>query len=253
VPPPAGAVLADYVHTGHLGTAGSWVVEGIGEDFLPPIADLSRVRHAYTISDVESLTTARALLRDEGILAGSSSGTLVAGALRYCREQTTPKRVATLICDSGNKYLSKMFNDYWMRDQGFLRGEGYGDLRDLIARSHEHGAVVDVGPDDALLTAHSRLKLYDLSQLPVLEDGRIVGLLDESDLLLAVARDETAFRRPVRDFMSSRLETVAPDTPLEALLRILDRGLVAIVVDGERFLGLITRFDALNYLRRQLR
>jgi len=250
---PAGSVLADYVHTGHLGTAGSWVVEGIGEDFLPPIADLSRVRHAYTISDVESLTTARALLRDEGILAGSSSGTLVAGALRYCREQTTPKRVVTLICDSGNKYLSKMFNDYWMRDQGFLHGEGYGDLRDLIARSHEQGAVVHVGPDDALLTAHSRMKLYDLSQLPVLENGRIVGLLDESDLLLAAARDETAFRRPVREFMTSRLETVAPNTSIDALLQILDRGLVAIVLDGERFLGLITRFDALNYLRRQLR
>ncbi len=250
---PAGSVLAEYVRTGHLGAAGSWVVEGIGEDFVPPIADLSRVRHAYTITDVESLITARALLHDEGILAGSSSGTLVAAALRYCGTQTSPKRVATLVCDSGNKYLSKMFNDYWMRDQGFLRGEAHGDLRDLITRRHEEGAVVAVAPGDRLLTAHSRLKLYDVSQLPVLDDGRIVGLLDESDLLLAVARDESAFNRPVRDFMSSRLETVATDTPLESLLAILDRGLVAIVMDGERFLGLITRFDALNYLRRQLR
>src|SRR4029077_15511811 len=101
--------------------------------------DLSRVKHAYTIPEEESLMTARALLRGEGILAGSSSGTLVAAALRYCREQTAAQRVVTLVCDSGNKYLSKMFNDYWMRDQGFLRGERRGDLRDLIARSQEQG------------------------------------------------------------------------------------------------------------------
>jgi cystathionine beta-synthase len=250
---PAGSVLAGYVETGRVGDAGSWVVEGIGEDFIPPIADLSRVHLAYTITDEDSLLTARALLRDEGILAGSSSGTLVAAALRYCREQSAAKRVVTLVCDSGNKYLSKMFNDYWMRDQGFLRGERRGDLRDLIARSHEQGAVVAVQPDDTLLTAHSRMKLYDLSQLPVLNDGRIVGLLDESDLLLAVSRDEDHFLRPVRDYMTRRIETVAPDTALESLLPIFDRGLVAIVCEGERFLGLITRFDVLSYLRRQLR
>jgi cystathionine beta-synthase len=177
----------------------------------------------------------------------------VAAALRYCREQREPKRVVTLVCDSGNKYLSKMFNDYWMADQGFLHATPRGDLRDLIARQHEAGAVVTVQPDDTLLTAHSRMKLYDLSQLPVLEDGRIVGLLDESDLLFAVSRDDTAFRDPARGYMTSRLETVSPDAALESLLPIFDRGLVAIVVEGDRFLGLITRFDVLNYLRRKRR
>src|SRR4029453_18675525 len=111
-----------------------------------------------------------------------------------------------------------------------------------------------VGPDDTLLTAHSRMKLYDLSQLPVMDDGdRIVGILDESDVLLAVARDEAAFRTPVRTVMSPRVETVRPDASLESLLAIFDRGLVAVVFDEERFLGLITRSDVLSYLRRQLR
>jgi cystathionine beta-synthase len=249
---PAGSVLAEFVKSGKVGEAGSWLVEGIGEDFVPSIADLSRVRRAYTISDEESLTTARALLRDEGILAGSSSGTLMAAALRYCREQTEPKRVVTFACDSGNKYLSKMFNDFWMRDQGFLRGPPSGDLRDLIARSHERHSVVAVGPDDSLLVAHGRMKLYDVSQLPVLDGERIVGILDESDVLVAAARDPAAFRRPTRDFMTSRLTTVPPSSPVEALLPIFDQGLVAIVMDGERFLGLITRIDVLNYLRRKL-
>src|SRR5512138_2282035 len=133
---PEGSVLADYVKTGKVGKAGSWLVEGIGEDFVPPIADLSRVRRAYTIPDRESLDTARALLRRAGILAGSSSGTLVAAALRYCREQSAPKRVCTLVCDSGNKYLSKMFSDDWMADEGLTERSRTGDLRDVVARRH---------------------------------------------------------------------------------------------------------------------
>jgi cystathionine beta-synthase len=252
---PAGSILADYVKTGKVGQAGSWLVEGIGEDFVPSIADLSRVKDAYTIPDEESLMTARALLRGEGILAGSSSGTLVAAALRHCRAQTDPKRVVTLVCDSGNKYLSKMFNDYWMHDQGFLRAAARGDLRDLISRPGQ-GAVVAVGPDDTLTMAYARMKLYDVSQVPVLDaaasDGsHIAGILDESDLLLAVSQDQTAFRRPVRDFMTSRLETVAPGTPLPELLPIFEKGMVALVVEDGRFLGLITRIDVLNYLRRK--
>jgi cystathionine beta-synthase len=117
---PEGSVLADLVREGRMGEAGSWLVEGIGEDFVPGIADLSRVRHAYTISDRESFLTARALLRQEGVLAGSSTGTLLAGALRYCREQGRPRRVVTFACDTGNKYLSKLYSDEWMREQGFL-------------------------------------------------------------------------------------------------------------------------------------
>jgi cystathionine beta-synthase len=113
---PKGSILKDYIDTGTFGAAGSWVVEGIGEDFIPDICDLSRVKKAYTISDSESLLTARELLKRAAILGGSSSGTLLAAALRYCREQTTKKKVVTFVCDSGNKYLSKMFNDYWMLD-----------------------------------------------------------------------------------------------------------------------------------------
>jgi cystathionine beta-synthase len=248
---PQGSVLAEYVKTGQIGQAGSWLVEGVGEDFVPAICDLSRVGRSYTIPDEESLITARDLLRHEGVLAGSSTGMLVAAALRYCREQKAPKRVVTFVCDSGNKYLSKMYNDYWMRDQGFLRDEAHGDLRDVIAR--KEGAVVSVAPDDTLLVAYSRMKLYDVSQLPVLEGDKIVGILDESDVLLTIHDDESAFRRPVRDSMTEKLVTVQRDAPLSSLFTLLDRGLVAIVCDGPAFLGLITRIDILNYLRRRMR
>lgn len=248
---PAGSVLADYIKTGRMGEAGSWVVEGIGEDFIPPIADLSRVREAFTIGDAESLSTARDLLRNEGILAGSSSGTLVAAAVRYCLQQSQPKRVATFICDSGNKYLSKMYNDYWMADHGFSKTKPLGDLRDLIVRRFTDGAVVSVSPDELLTAAYARMRLYDVSQLPVLDGQKIVGILDESDLLLAVANDPAAFRKLCREFMTTKLETVSRHARVQDLIPIFDAGRVAIVADGDGFHGLITRVDVLNYLRRQ--
>lgn len=249
---PQGSVLADYIRTGSLGQAGSWLVEGIGEDFIPPVADLSGVKESFTIPDAESFETARALLRQEGIMAGSSSGTLVAAALRYCRSRSAPERVVSFICDSGNKYLSKMFNDYWMLDQGFIRRDRLGDLRDLIGRRHSERAVVTLAPDDTLLTAYGRFKLYDVSQLPVLEKGRIVGMLDESDVLLAVIKDQDRFKAQVRDIMTTNLVTVAPADSVRTVMLVLDAGKVPIVMEGENFLGLITRIDLLNYLRRKL-
>jgi cystathionine beta-synthase len=257
---PVGSVLAEYTRTGTIGRAGAWLVEGIGEDFLPPIADLSRVRKAYSISDAESLETARLLLKNEGILAGSSSGTLVAAALRYCREQTSPKRVVTLICDTGSKYLSKMYNDFWMADQGLVAREPFGDLRDLIPRPFEQGGVVSVGPDEPLSVAYGRMRLHDVSQLPVLDDGsppKLVGIVDESDLLLAAYRQrgEAAggFERLVRDVMTSHVQTVPRTAAIDDLLPIFDAGRVAVVSDDTGFHGLITRVDVLNYLRRRHR
>ncbi len=116
---PQGSIIKDFITKGTFGEAGSWLVEGIGEDFIPSIADFSMTKKAYTISDEESFLTARAILRKEGILAGSSSGTLIAAAIKYCQEQKHPKNVVTFVCDSGNKYLTKMFDDLWLRNNGF--------------------------------------------------------------------------------------------------------------------------------------
>jgi cystathionine beta-synthase len=249
---PEGSVLAGYVRTGAVGKAGSWLVEGIGEDFVPPICDLSRVRRAYSIPDRESLETARALLRRAGILAGSSSGTLLAAALRYCREQTRPTRVCTLVCDSGNKYLSKMFSDDWMADEGLADRAPEGDLRDLVARRHADRAVVTVSPTDTLLVAYARMRMYDVSQLPVMDGERLVGIVDESDLLHAAVDDRARLRKQVGEVMSTNLRTVTPSAPVAEVVEMIDAGLVPIVVDGDAFLGLVTPIDLVNHLRRQL-
>jgi cystathionine beta-synthase len=250
---PAGSSLAEYVRTGHLGPGGSYAVEGIGQSAIPPVADLSRVHRAYTITDARSFEVARCLLREAAVLAGSSSGTLVGAALEYCREQKEPKRVVTFVCDSGNKYLSKMFNDYWMLDHGYIQLPKTGDLRDLIMRRYRQGAVITVGPDDSLLTAYQRMRMADISQVPVIGNGRPVGILDESDVLLAVQEHEERFRNPVRTAMTTRLRTLPPTASLADVNRVLDEGLVAMVMDGDEFIGLITRTDLLNFMRRQLK
>ncbi|MFC3551469.1 pyridoxal-phosphate dependent enzyme [Lysobacter cavernae] len=250
---PVGSILEEYINRGTLSDkSASWMVEGIGEDFLPPISDFTRVKKAYAITDKESFLTARELLEKEGILGGSSTGTLLAAALKYCREQTTPKRVLTLVPDTGNKYISKMYNDYWMLDNGFLAREPSNDLRDLILRPYSQRDTVVVAPTDLLVTAYQRMKLYDVSQLPVMEGDQIVGIVDESDVLLHVYGDEARFRDPVSTAMVSKLDKIDVRSPIETLLPVFDRGHVAIVVDGDRFLGLITRIDLLNYLRRRV-
>jgi cystathionine beta-synthase len=249
---PEGSSLYEFVRTGRHVPSGSYAVEGIGGACVPAVADLSRVRAAYSIPDRESFDTARELLKRTGVLAGSSSGTLLAAALRYCREQTRRKRVVTFVCDTGAKYLSKLYNDYWMQDQGFADRPSTGDLEDLITRKYEEGSVITVGPEDSLLTAFQRMRLADISQVPVMENGHCVGVLDESDLLLAVHEDQARFRAPVRTAMSRRLETIAHNESIERLYAILDRGLVALVLKADQFLGLITRSDLLSYLRRRL-
>ncbi|CAD1795535.1 cystathionine beta-synthase [Xanthomonas arboricola pv. juglandis] len=250
---PVGSILTQYIEEGTVSEkSGSWLVEGIGEDFLPDISDFSRVKKAYSITDAESFHTARELLAKEGILGGSSTGTLLAAALKYCREQTTPKRVLVFVCDTGNKYLSKMYNDYWMLDNGFLERPQHGDLRDLILRPYNKRDTVVVGPKDLLTTAYQRMKLYDVSQLPVIDDGELVGIVDESDVLLHVYGDEARFRDPISTAMVSKLDRLDVASPIEALLPVFDRGQVAIVMDGNQFLGLITRIDLLNYLRRRV-
>jgi cystathionine beta-synthase len=248
---PVGSVLADYINTGELGEKGSWLVEGIGEDFIPSIADLSRVKKAYSISDADSFSTARELLKREGILAGSSTGTLLTAALRYCAEQNTPKRVVTFAADTGNKYLSKLFNDFWMEDQGFIERESYGDLRDLIGRPHGQRATITVGPTDVLTTAHNRLRNAGFSQLPVMDEGKLVGVLTEDAIIRFAFGHPDLLHRPVRDAMQTAYIQLDKDTSINNLVAMLQVQPYAAVVDEDHFLGLITRSDVLNYLRKQ--
>ena len=251
---PEGSVLAPYVDTGKMMKAGSWAVEGIGEDFVPPNADLSLVSKAYSIPDPESFAAARQLLRAEGILAGSSSGTLLAAALRYCRAQSVPKRVASLVCDSGAKYLSKVFNPAFLAQEGWTHPDRHGTVRDIVINRYNEGTAIVVRPDDTLRTVFSRMRSTGVSQLPVIEEsGHVVGLVDESDVLAALLTDadgaNRAFELPVKEVMVTRLETISADAPIADLVPLFRKDYTAIVMDRERFVGVATRLDLINYFR----
>lgn len=251
---PTGSVLADYVNTGELrDPQGSWLVEGIGEDFLPPICDLSFISKAFSISDAESFAAARELLKTEGLLVGSSSGTCLAAALRYCREQQLPQRVVTFACDTGNKYLSKLFNDFWMEDEGFIFREPTGDLRDLIGRPHDAHATVCVGPEDILTTAHNRLRNAGFSQLPVMDGDRLVGVLTEEDIIQYVYGEPGRMTSLVGNAMQTSVHCVDKKMPIDQLVSRLKAVPYTAVMESSRFLGLITRSDVLNFFRQQLR
>lgn len=249
---PVGSTLAGIVNDGVPGPEGSYTVEGIGQNFVPDTARMELIDKAYAIPDAEAIATVREVLLKEGILAGSSSGTLIAAALRWCREQTEPKRVVTFVCDTGAKYLSKVYNDAWLADHGLGDQPMHGDLSDLISRKYEKGDVVVAGPDDTLDTAFKRMRSADVSQLPVIQDGRLVGILDESDIVHVMHTDEITrqerFGKAVGAVMTRDLDTVQVGESLEALIPLFDRDRVAIVLDGERFVGLITRTDLINHL-----
>jgi cystathionine beta-synthase len=250
---PAGSVLAPLVETGTMIEAGSWAVEGIGEDFVPPNTDLALVRQAYAIPDAESFAMARELLLREGVLAGSSSGTLLAAALRYCRSQNAPRRVVSLVCDSGAKYLSKVFNPTFLAQEGWTHPHRHGTVRDVVVHSASEGTAVIVRPQDNLRTVFARMRSADVSQLPVVDErGRVVGLIDESDVLGALLTEQDsarAFARPVKEVMVTRLETISADAPVADLVPLFRKDYVAIVMDGDQFLGLATRLDLINYFR----
>lgn len=248
---PKGSVLAPFINDGVMIEAGSWLVEGIGEDFIPHNCDVSFVKKAYTISDRESISTARDILRYEGIICGSSSGTLIAAALRYCRSQKSKKRVVSFVCDSGNKYLSKIYNEYWLDDHGFVSKQEAHDLRDLITRPHTGKNAITILPGDTLKAAYRKMRMYDVSQLPVMDKGALVGIVNETDILLAITGNPQGFDIPVAQAMTKKLHTLSVDKPVEDLLPIFEHGMVAIIMDHDEFLGLVTPIDFLQYLRKR--
>lgn len=249
---PKGSLLADSTDSKKAAVAGSSLIKNVGSHASPGNFDPDVVDHTYTVTDMEAFSAARDLLRMQGIFGGVSTGLHLAAALRYCRQQKKAKRVVTLVSDTGYKYLSTAYDRAWLLNQGLIPQRHYGDLRDLITRRADEGDVVSVSPDDTLIAAYTRIRMYDVSQLPVLEDGRIVGMIDESDLLMAVFDKREYFEYPVRDFMITRLEMIEPDASITSLLPVFRGDHVAIIADKEKFYGLITQVDLINHLRNSM-
>lgn len=250
---PEGSVVADAILTGkYKYEGGSWLVEGVGEDFIPNNFDLTLMDDAEIVSDKEAFEVLQVLLKEEGILGGSSSGTLVAAAAKWCRKQTEPKNVVTFICDTGNKYLSKAFNKSWLHDNNLLESEKFGDLRDLISRRADQGEMITVAPSDSLLVAYNRMRASDISQLPVIKEGDLLGIIDEEDVLISVSKNQGTFSDEVERHMIQQLDVLQYNASEDELIGILSEGKVAIIYNEDTFIGFITKVDLINHYRNRL-
>ena len=231
-------------------------LKALGADVIMTRSDVEQGHPDYYQEKARALADATPgaagqLLKAEGVLCGSSSGTLLAAALKYCREQTAPKRVVTFVCDSGNKYLSKIFNPHWLDDHGLTDRAVTHDLRDLIARPFLRGDVVWAGPQETLQQVYAKIRLFEISQVPVMESGRLIGLLDETDILTTVIGNPAAFNWAVGAIMRHEVETIEVNSLVTDLIPVFERCRAACVVDKGQFLGLITPIDFLNFLRKR--
>ncbi len=251
---PDGSILAPLVNEGRETKPGSWLVEGMGEDFIPGVCELTLADAAYAITDKESFDAARELLLAEGILAGSSTGCLVAAALKFCREQTEPMSVVTLACDQGAKYLDKIFSEPYLLDEGLLNRQKSGDLRDLIALRHSAREDVAIKPTDSAAQAFKTLRLHNAPALPVIDPAhpdKLLGDFSERAMLDALAADNAAFDKPCAKVMRTNPPTLEHSATRAQLAVLLDEHpQVYITGPAGEYLGLIPRSTLLNQLMR---
>ncbi|HET6204807.1 MAG TPA: pyridoxal-phosphate dependent enzyme [Planctomycetota bacterium] len=245
---PVGSVYAEFFRSGRLGEPHPYKVEGIGQDDIPPILDFSVVDEVVPVSDKDSFLTARRLARSEGILCGGSSGTALAAALRVGKGMPRGSRLVVLLPDTGTRYLSKVYNDAWMQENQFAEERGPVNALDVVtAKAGGPGTLVWVGPEATVHDAVGLMKKHEVSQMPVLEKGNVLGSLREDLALeLMVSRRNTTEVR-VREVMSPPLPVAEPDTPAEELSRLLRGGHPALLVrlgDGE--FSILTKFDLLQ-------
>ena len=210
---------------------------------------LRLVHKAYAISDPDSFAAARDLFATRACWRARPPELCSPLHCAIAASKASRSEWSVLVCDSGAKYLSKVFNPVYAAQEGWDH-ERHGQVRDVVFSRFPEGEEVVVRPDDPLRTAFMRMRAADVSQLPVVDGDRIVGLVDESDMLGAVLEGSArAFDLPVKEVMVTRLETISADAPIRELVPLFRRGLVAIVMDGSRFLGIATRLDLVNYFR----
>jgi cystathionine beta-synthase len=225
-------------------------VEGIGEDFLPSATDLSVVDWIERAGDKESFLWARQLVRQEGIFAGGSSGSAIAGAIKYCRRLSGDRLPVVILPDSGSRYLSKFYDDKWMRESGFLSMEfgetSLGDL--LIAKPDKILYTATLG--DSIRRVVGVMHQHAISQMPVVgADGALVGLIEEVDLLNHMLDTHEHTQDEVIDPLVQHAGAVFPaETSLEEAMPSLKDGLALLVVENSRPVGILTKIDVLDYV-----
>ena len=249
---PIGSLYYDFVKSGRITKPFSYKVEGIGEDFFPTTMNLKILDDIVRVDDKECFLMTRELTRTEGLFVGGSGGAAVAGAIKYAHAHDRPGlRILVFLCDSGNKYVSKIFNDDWMRENGFLEDQpGLGTVRDLLA-AKGHAQMVTATTHSKVREVIDTMKKLSISQIPVVEKGKLKGIVAEVDLLRHLVTGMKRLDSPIGDLAEGDYATVSPDTKIELVQSALGDAKVAIVTDHDKVLGIVTKIDLIDFLARQ--
>jgi len=251
---PYGSLLYETHKLGHLPDdphPKTYKTEGIGEDFLPSSLDLSVVDTVIQVSDKESFLMTRRLTREEGVFAGVSSGSAVAAALRYCRDLSSDRLVVVILPDAGSRYLSKAFDDDWMRENGFLDSTWSGATAADVLATKKLREVIFALPNELIPRVVAKMKQHDISQIPVLDEaGQLLGLASEVELLnhMVLGDHKRHASEPISDLMQPDVVTVAPEASIESLMGLFVHRGAVIVTEAGRVVGILTKIDLLDYL-----
>jgi cystathionine beta-synthase len=248
---PEGSVLAGYFRNRKVGEGHPYKVEGIGNDKVPETLHVDVIDEFHTVSDADAFQMARRLVREEGLFVGGSTGLNVTVALKVAREADDPAAcVVVILCDTGERYLSKLFNDEWLREHQLLPSDRITARTLLDGKGSSGPALVTVEATNTARQALNLMSTYNVSQLPVLADGACVGAVSESGLMARAVGNAATLDQPVREQLESAFPVVAADLALERLSPLLSRDTPAVLVeDGGRLCGIVTRYDVLHHMQ----
>lgn len=249
---PIGSVYYDYFNTGKLPPAHSYKVEGFGEDFLPTTMHFDHVDEVVRVTDRECFDYARRLVREEGIYTGGSAGGGVAAAVKVAERTDKALNIVTIMCDSAARYLSKVFDDEWMRENGFLHDDPFaGTVADLLSHRAQ-GEVYTATPRDSVREVIERMKTYGISQVPVLEGERVVGVVNERDLLSHLLTGKDA-DTSIEGAIETGFAIVELQNKIGILSEFFSKDLTVLVLQQGRLAGVITKIDFIDFVSRKMR